>query len=70
MARMDSIGKLAGGIARDFNNLLMAISGSASLILIDKKPKDPEYENLKVIEKYVKEGVKPDKAVVRFCKGW
>ncbi|MCD6121942.1 MAG: PAS domain S-box protein [Spirochaetales bacterium] len=69
MARMDSIGTLAGGIAHDFNNLLMAISGSASLLLIDKNPGNPDYENLKIIEKCVKEGSSLTKQLLGFARG-
>ena len=49
--KMETIGTLAGGIAHDFNNIMQAISGYTQLLLWDRKPEDPDYENLVAIEK-------------------
>ena len=54
--RMESIGTLAGGLAHNFNNLLMSIIGNASIVLLDLNPDHPHYKNLKNIEKNVKSG--------------
>ncbi len=56
--RMEAIGTLAGGIAHNFNNLLMGIQGNASLVALDMGPEHPHYERLKTIEKLVKSGSK------------
>jgi CheY-like chemotaxis protein len=53
---MESIGTLAGGIAHNFNNLLMGILGNASLMLLDTEAEHPNYERLKTIEKLVQNG--------------
>jgi signal transduction histidine kinase/ActR/RegA family two-component response regulator len=39
--KMEAIGKLAGGVAHDFNNMLTAILGYASMIHEDAPPKSP-----------------------------
>jgi PAS domain S-box-containing protein len=55
--KIKAIGTLAGGIARDFNNLLMAIQGHISMMEMDIDSSLPCYERLKSIEKQVQKGV-------------
>ena len=38
--RIEALGQLAGGVAHDFNNVLQAVQGGASLI--ERRPADPE----------------------------
>lgn len=44
--KMQAIGRLAGGVAHDFNSLLTAIRGQADLLLHDHGPGTPEYAAL------------------------
>lgn len=45
--KMESIGRLAGGVAHDFNNMLTAINGNCSLLLRAMAPDHPWYEILR-----------------------
>ena len=49
--KLESLGVLAGGIAYDFNNLLMVILGNADLALSELSPVSPARENILAIEK-------------------
>lgn len=54
--KMQSMGTLAGGIAHNFNNLLMGIQGNTSIALLEMDERHPHYKNLTNIEKLVKNG--------------
>ena len=54
--KMQSMGTLAGGIAHNFNNLLMGIQGNTSLALLEIKEDHPFYKNLMNIEKLIRNG--------------
>jgi len=47
--RMESIGRLAGGVAHDFNNMLSVIVGQTEIMLLGTQPEDPKYCSLKEI---------------------
>jgi two-component system cell cycle sensor histidine kinase/response regulator CckA len=67
--RMDAIGNLAGGIAHNFNNLLMGIQGNVSILSQDKKAGDPGYEELVSIERCIDNGSKLTRQLLSFAKG-
>jgi signal transduction histidine kinase/CheY-like chemotaxis protein len=54
--RMEAIGTLAGGIAHNFNNLLMGIRGHLSLMSLDADGGDAVRERLKKMDKLVESG--------------
>jgi PAS domain S-box-containing protein len=67
--RMESIGTFAGGIAHNFNNILMGISGNTSLLLLETDPADPHYQRLQDIEKMVDSASKLTRQLLGYARG-
>ena len=67
--KMESIGTLAGGIAHNFNNILMGVQGRTSLMMMNKDTSDPDYEHLKGIEEYVRNAVELTRDLLGFARG-
>lgn len=67
--KMESLGTLAGGIAHNFNNVLMGIQGRASLMLMDRDSSHPDFSHLKGIEEYVQRASELTKDLLGFARG-
>ena len=47
--RMEAVGRLAAGVAHDFNNVLTVVLGSTELMLLDLPPQSPIREEVEVV---------------------
>ncbi|WP_319525495.1 PAS domain S-box protein [uncultured Desulfosarcina sp.] len=67
--RMEALGTLAGGIAHNFNNLLMGIHGNASLCRIKLDDPSPVDKYLDKINILVESGAKLTKQLLHYARG-
>ncbi|HKK91540.1 MAG TPA: ATP-binding protein [Desulfobacteraceae bacterium] len=67
--RMKTVGTLAGGIAHNFNNILMGIQGNSSLIKMGKGAGNPDVKRLERIEKAVKDASYLTQQLLGFARG-
>ncbi|NPU86459.1 MAG: PAS domain S-box protein [Syntrophaceae bacterium] len=66
--KMDAIGQLAGGVAHDFNNILMGIQGNISLLQMEHDPAHPHCRRLSRIEEHVKRGANLTRQLLGFAR--
>ncbi|HOI75681.1 MAG TPA: cache domain-containing protein [Syntrophales bacterium] len=66
--KMDAIGQLAGGVAHDFNNILMGIQGNVSLLQMEHDPSHPHAKRLGRIEEHVKRGANLTRQLLGFAR--
>ncbi|BBO73419.1 hypothetical protein DSCW_08360 [Desulfosarcina widdelii] len=67
--RMEALGTLAGGIAHNFNNLLMGIHGNASLCQVKLDDPSPIEKHLEKINKLVESGAKLTNQLLHYARG-
>ncbi len=66
--KMDSIGRLAGGVAHDFNNMLSVILNQAEIGLLKTPPEHPVYARLLEIEKAAKRSASLTRQLLSFAR--
>ena len=66
--KLESVGRLAGGVAHDFNNMLGVILGSVGLLLDDMAPADPHYEALEDIQKAARRSADLTRQLLAFAR--
>ncbi len=67
-AKLEAIGRLAGGVAHDFNNLLTALSGTAELMLLKMAPDNTNYEDLEQILTIARRGSNLTQQLLAFAR--
>jgi PAS domain S-box-containing protein len=67
--KMRAIGTLAGGIAHDVNNLLMAIQGNLSMMLLELPPDSPHLTRVEAIGQCVRSGAALTRQLLGFARG-
>ncbi|MBU0973380.1 MAG: PAS domain S-box protein, partial [Proteobacteria bacterium] len=66
--KMESIGRLAGGVAHDFNNMLSIILGNTELILEDLDPSNPVIGSLHEIQKAAERSTNLTRQLLAFAR--
>jgi PAS domain S-box-containing protein len=65
---MESVGRLAGGVAHDFNNILQAILGYTEMALMKVDPSDPLHQTLQEIHKAGKRSADLTRQLLAFAR--
>jgi PAS domain S-box-containing protein len=66
--KMESVGRLAGGVAHDFNNMLGVILGHTELALLQADENHDLYSDLKEIQKAAKRSADTTKQLLAFAR--
>ena len=66
--KMESVGRLAGGVAHDFNNMLSVILGNTEMILEDADTANPFINNLQEIHKAAKRSIDLTQQLLAFAR--
>jgi PAS domain S-box-containing protein len=66
--KLEAIGRLAGGVAHDFNNILMSIMGAADLLLIQIDPDDAARDEATEIKRSVQRGASLTRQLLAFSR--
>jgi PAS domain S-box-containing protein len=67
--KMEAVGTLAGGVAHDFNNILMGLQGYLSMLLYDMSPDHPYRTKLENMDNYVRRGSDLTRQLLGFARG-
>ncbi len=66
--KMESIGRLAGGVAHDFNNMLSIILGNAEILIEDLSSFHPSIENVREIKKAAERSTNLTRQLLAFAR--
>ena len=66
--KIESIGRLAGGLAHDFNNVLTAIIGYSDIMMMKMSPDNPYREQVKIIRREGEKAATLTKQLLAFSR--
>ncbi len=66
--KMESVGRLAGGVAHDFNNMLTVILGHSGMALMDMQPDDALFEEMREIQKAAERSADLTRQLLAFAR--
>jgi len=66
--KMEAVGRLAGGVAHDFNNMLSVISGRSELAMLHLNPEHPVRAHLLEIEEAARRSVNLTRQLLAFAR--
>jgi PAS domain S-box-containing protein len=66
--KMESVGRLAGGVAHDFNNMLSVILGHAEMLMDDTDPLHPHYADLLEIRRAAERSADITRQLLAFAR--
>jgi two-component system, cell cycle sensor histidine kinase and response regulator CckA len=66
--KLEAIGRLAGGVAHDFNNMLTVVSAHAELISLKLHAQDPIHSEINLIRKMVERGSALTRQLLAFSR--
>ncbi|NPA95952.1 MAG: PAS domain S-box protein [Thermodesulfobacteria bacterium] len=66
--KMEAIGRLAGGVAHDFNNQLTAIMGYCQMLLMEIEPGSEVHRKLEIINKAAKRAAETTNQLLAFSR--
>jgi signal transduction histidine kinase/ActR/RegA family two-component response regulator len=66
--KLESVGRLAGGVAHDFNNMLGVILGKAEMALMELEPEDAHYADFREIQKVASRSADLTRQLLAFAR--
>ncbi len=66
--KMESVGRLAGGVAHDFNNMLEVILGHTELAMLKVNPAEPVHDDLEEIQKAARRSADLTRQLLGFAR--
>ncbi len=67
--KLEALGRLAGGLAHDFNNILTAILGNIDLLLLRLAEGSEEYRLAQAVQEAAESGARVSRQLTAFAKG-